>query len=118
VGRHRWNAPLVGAARVNWDVAVAKTKQRMGVGVIIRDRQGCVLATMISLRPYITDPIVAKTVATLAVVVFAKDLGLQKIQMKGEALQVVKALQNGGRNSHGHGSSLLVFQLSFLHALL
>ncbi|GLT73248.1 hypothetical protein SLA2020_451200 [Shorea laevis] len=42
----RWTKPSVGMAKVNWDAALDSQSKRMGVGMIIRDASGSVLASM------------------------------------------------------------------------
>jgi hypothetical protein len=59
------------------DATVDKENQKMGTGAIIRDFEGEVLATLLALKYYIIDPIIAETTATWRAVLFCKDLGYQ-----------------------------------------
>jgi hypothetical protein len=47
----------------NWDAALDKASKLMGVGVIIRDYEEKVLATMCSIMRYITNSAVAEAFA-------------------------------------------------------
>lgn len=57
-------------------MAIDKTKKKKHVGVIVKDHEGKVLATMCSSKPYITDLIVVHAYAIWKAVEFSKDLGL------------------------------------------
>jgi hypothetical protein len=52
---------------------VDKAEGKMGIGVIVRDHEGAVLATLQAPRLYIIDP----TMVALRAVVFARELGHQ-----------------------------------------
>jgi hypothetical protein len=84
---HRWKAPLGGLMKVNWDVVV--DMHNMGIGVIDRDLIGEVLATLQSLKDDIVDSVIAKSFATLQSVLFAKEMGWQKVEFEDDTLQVV-----------------------------
>jgi hypothetical protein len=53
----------MGFVKINWDAALDKKKKLMGVGVVVRNSIGGVLAMQCSTRPYINDPIVAEAIA-------------------------------------------------------
>ena len=44
-------------------VAAMHKNKKMGIGMIVRDHVGEVLATLMAPKPYITDLVVAETVA-------------------------------------------------------
>ena len=63
-----WEAPDNDFVKVNWDVVVDKHRRKMGIGVIVRDGMGEVLATLLSPRDHITEPDVAKAIGALRAV--------------------------------------------------
>lgn len=65
-----------------WDAALDINSKRMGVGVIVRDMEGSVLAAMCTIVPLITDSTIAEAVATWRAVDFCKSL-------EGDALEVL-----------------------------
>lgn len=77
-------------------VAAMDKNKKMGIGVIERDYVGEVLATLMAPKPYITDLVVAETMAALAAAVFTRDVGLQKVELESDAIQVVQALVERG----------------------
>jgi hypothetical protein len=64
---HRWKAPSGGLVKVNWDAPIDMHNRKTGIGVIVCDYMGEVLATMQSLKGNITYPVVEEYVAALRV---------------------------------------------------
>jgi ribonuclease HI len=85
-------APQSGLIKVNWDAAIDISGKRMGMGIIARDHEGYVLASMCSIKQFIVDPAVAEAYAALKAVEFCCDLGLWNILLEGDALEIVNAL--------------------------
>lgn len=56
----RWQAPVVGTVKVNWDATVCEKNQTMGIGVVIRDSKGEFLACLSSPKIFYSQPIVSK----------------------------------------------------------
>ncbi|XP_059440309.1 uncharacterized protein LOC132172759 [Corylus avellana] len=59
----RWHTPPVGVVKINWDAAVDKDGEKMGIGIIARDHNGLILAAQVASRQYITDPTTAEALA-------------------------------------------------------
>lgn len=57
-----------------------------------------VLPTLQSLKHNSLDLVVAESFAALRVVIFAKEMGWQKMALKANALQVVMFLKKDGKN--------------------
>lgn len=55
--------PPPGMMKCNWDAALDLESKRMGVGIVIRNHEGMVIATKCSTRPHIIDPLIAEAVA-------------------------------------------------------
>lgn len=66
-----WSKPHEGVWKINWDAAISKETERMGVGVVIRDDIGRVLAARMKVILYITDPAAAEALAAWEAVVLA-----------------------------------------------
>jgi ribonuclease HI len=82
--------------KANWDASVDLTLQRMGVGLIVRDGEGSVLAAMCTSVDFIIDPTVAEAMALWKAVSCCLDLGFSRIHLEGDALEVVQALKQTG----------------------
>jgi hypothetical protein len=46
--------------KVNWDIAIARESQQMGIGVVIRDEARQCVATMAMVIPHVLDPTTAE----------------------------------------------------------
>ena len=88
-----WRPPPQDWFKVNWDGVVNKIKGFVGMGVVVRDCQGMVVATLRKRKPLITDPFLAESYGALKAVQFARDLGLSKVVLEGDSLQAIQALQ-------------------------
>ena len=54
-----WKAPADGMYKANWDAALNPKSGRIGVGIVIRDKEGNVKAAQSSVRRGILDPTTA-----------------------------------------------------------
>jgi len=87
-----WTRPPPDVWKINWDAAISKEKDRMGVGVIIRDVTGRVLAARTKVTPHITEPATAEALAAWEAVVLARELGGSRILLEGDSSIIVSAL--------------------------
>lgn len=88
--------PMCGMFKINRDAVIDNSKKLMGVGMIVRDHEGKVLAPLYSLKQFIIDPTTAEAYAAWKAMKFSKDLGLQSAQLEGDALKIVTTLQMEG----------------------
>jgi len=78
--------------KCNWDAAINSKKRGMGVGVVIRDDRGRVVAAKASFVSGIVNPIVAESMGAWQAVVMCCDLRFPLIVLEGDSLIVVSAL--------------------------
>lgn len=78
--------------QVNWDAAIDSGHGRMGIGLIVRDYKDFVIAAENLTKMKNLEPIAAEALVVVQAVVFSNELGLQNIILKGNAIQVVNAL--------------------------
>ena len=91
---NKWMAPSHGWYKANWDVAIDKSKERVGVGVILRDERGQVLAAMSKTRHGTLEPSTGEAFAASSAVWFCQDLGVQRVVLEGDAKQIVDAVNS------------------------
>jgi hypothetical protein len=84
----------MGFVKINWDAALDKKKKLMGVGVVVRNSIGGVLAMQCSTRPYINDPTVAEAIAFWTVASLRQQLGFKETIFEGDSLEIVKATRS------------------------
>lgn len=68
-----WIKPPIGCWKINWDAAIAKELKKMGIGVVIRDAAGSIVAVKSKVIPYVVEPTLAEMVASW----YALELGRQ-----------------------------------------
>ncbi|GLT53802.1 hypothetical protein SLA2020_270480 [Shorea laevis] len=74
-----WKAPPDGVYKINWDAAIDKSRRIMGVGVIVRDGEGEVVAALHSSQMGIMDPATAEAYAAWKAVQFGRDWGFLRL---------------------------------------
>lgn len=72
--------------KVNWDVAYDVNKERIGIGIIIRDHESKVMDTLRARTCLTNSPFIAKYLALLMDIQFCKDVGIHHFILKGGAL--------------------------------
>jgi len=79
----------------------------MGMGIVVRDSQGEVKAAMCDVIPYIRDLVVAEAIGAQCAVQFCRNLGLQSIELEGDAREIILALSNPAEVDSIHGHLLI-----------
>jgi hypothetical protein len=102
-GRVRWKKPPLGVLKINWDAALLKETQKMGVGVVIRDDRGDCVAALARIVPYIVDLLTAETVAVWHAVQLVCEKGYHHVLFEGDSLSVILELKKGGPCVSGCG---------------
>lgn len=87
--RISWEPPPLGTYKVNWDTVVRHEVGRVGICIVIRDSEGRVVASMSMQRYMLTDSYIAKSQRALQTDIFAREIGLRRIILEGDALQVI-----------------------------
>ncbi|KAL0017657.1 hypothetical protein SO802_004726 [Lithocarpus litseifolius] len=92
-----WTPPPHGWYKVNTDGAVFPKQKWAGIGVIVRDEQGRVVAAMSKRLQVPLGALEIEAKALEAAAVFAKDIGVQKIRQ----VEVQHTRRKGNRAAHG-----------------
>ena len=98
IGRTRWSPPQIGFVKINFDGAVFDSSHSSGVGAVIWNHNGAVMASCaVKLnRVYRAEEIEA--LATLKALQFASEQGVQKAILEGDLLGLIKALESEDHN--------------------
>ncbi|XP_065634478.1 uncharacterized protein LOC136069648 [Quercus suber] len=88
----RWSPPPTASYKINVDGAVFKTQKSAGVGVIIRDEQGLVVAALSQKINAPLGALEAKAKAVEIALQFAMDVGVYDFILEGDSLLVYNAL--------------------------
>ncbi|XP_041025461.1 uncharacterized protein LOC121265855 [Juglans microcarpa x Juglans regia] len=88
-----WQAPPMHFHKLNWDAVVDRTRAGVGIGTVVRNYEGKIVATMRRSQCMFRLPSLAEAYGALQVVSFAMDLGLTKVIVEGDSLQTIQALK-------------------------
>jgi ribonuclease HI len=99
-----WRAPPIGWVMVNWDAATDRRRGRCGLGMVIRDHMGNLIAAKCTTKMGNLDPGAAEAIAALEATRFCQSLRLDQIRVVGDAKVVVEAVLSGERDwsTKGH----------------
>ena len=84
----------MGTRKVNWDTAVNGQGRRIGIGAIVQDHNEEVLAMLSKTTASIKDPTTAEALVARRGVELRMLLGIMKLILERNALQIVQALQS------------------------
>lgn len=84
--------PSTGVAKVNWDTIVNMHNQKMGIGILVQDNQGEVLACLNASQNFNSQPILAEGLALWRVIEFSKEMGIPCVQLEGDAQILINAI--------------------------
>lgn len=93
--RVTWTSLPVGWYKANWDVAIDKLTRRVGIGVVVRDSNGQLIAARCLTRGGPLTPVLAdEALALYHAACHCKDLDGMPIILEGDALQVVTTVNS------------------------
>ena len=94
--RRNWIPPKPGEYKVNFDGALFNESEEAGLGIVVRDSGGLVVAAMAEKisKPHSVECLEA--LAARRAVIFAKEIGLQQSHFEGDSETVIKGLLEGG----------------------
>jgi ribonuclease HI len=105
----RWLPPARDWVKVNSDGAKAKSSEKGGGGVVIRDHDGRFLAGSCRFFPFVVDPEEAELKACKQALELVKVLRLQKIVLEVDSINVVSKLSDSSLDRSAH--ALLVEEI-------
>ncbi|KAK9991150.1 hypothetical protein SO802_026135 [Lithocarpus litseifolius] len=90
----RWIPPDYPWYKINTDAAVFSTTKSVGIGVMVRDHEGSVLAALSKCMPLPLGPLEAEAKAMDEAVSFTKDIGLQDVIFETDSTTILGALSD------------------------
>ena len=60
-----WKRPPIDMFKITQNVVVDKGLGRIGIGIIVRDHDGCILAACSTTKNYMVEPIIAEALVAL-----------------------------------------------------
>ncbi|XP_075640488.1 uncharacterized protein LOC142612256 [Castanea sativa] len=90
--RDRWHPPPVGFVKINVGRVVFSNENTVGVGTVIRNQDGFILASQARKINHAYSPIVLKALVALDGLQLAMELGFTHAVLEGDCLQLISAL--------------------------
>jgi hypothetical protein len=88
----KWLAPKLTWHKTNWDAALSDG--RVGVGIVIRDHKGRLVAARCFSFVGNLGPTAAKALGVYHVTVLSVEMGVQNVILEGDAKTVVQAVNS------------------------
>ena len=92
----RWKPPDFGQFKVNYDGAVFREQGRAGIGVVIRNLDGAVLASLSQQIPLPTTVAQVEVLTVRRAVEFALEIGIDQVIIEGDSELIYKDLIDPG----------------------
>jgi ribonuclease HI len=89
-----WMAPGLGWTKVNFGAALVKKQGRMGLGVVLWDSRGTMLAARCVARDGCLAPAAAEVMALLLAIRSCHELNLSRVHFEGDAKSVIYAMNS------------------------
>jgi hypothetical protein len=80
----KWSKPKMGWVKLNWDAAMDIPAKKLGLGVVVRDSCGVLVAAKAAIIPFISDPTTGEALAAWSATTLTRDLGLQRVVLEGD----------------------------------
>ena len=78
--------------KINFDGAISTEEKCSGIGAIIRDSEGLVIASLVTHVPQQLQPIKIEALAAYKALEFARELGISEAVLEGDSSLVMTAL--------------------------
>lgn len=100
----KWHPPPIGLVKVNFDGALFARESKAGLGVIIRNDSGLVMASLSQNIPLPTSEEMVEVLATCQALWLAKELGFQRLIVEGDLESIINAIncENMAWSEYGH----------------
>ena len=89
----KWTTPTPDSYKINYDGALSNADNKSGIGVVVRDCQGDVIASLVQQLDQAYQPVEVEALVACRAVEFGSELGLHRATIEGDSELVVKALR-------------------------
>ena len=119
-GGMRWRCPPAGLVKINFDGAVFGASNMFGIGMVIRDSNGAVLASCSQKIPQACKAKEIEVLAALKALSFVFELGFRSAILENDSLGLIQALKLEKRSLSPTGlliEDMKVFANNFVRLL-
>ncbi|XP_023885283.1 uncharacterized protein LOC111997430 [Quercus suber] len=89
----KWKAPPQNKYKINYDGAISNAKNKAGIGVVVRDYNSEVMASLIQQLEQAYQPVEVEAIAACKAVEFGNEIGVDFAIVEGDSEVIVKALR-------------------------
>lgn len=90
--RTHWTPPVAGIYKINFDGAISSTDSKGGMGSVIRNGSGDLMAAVSDCLDGASDSDHVEAAAALMAVNVANEIGLKDVILEGDSLRVIQAI--------------------------
>ncbi|XP_037480834.1 uncharacterized protein LOC119358354 [Triticum dicoccoides] len=90
----KWSPPPAESVKVNVDAVIFAQTKRMGIGVVIRNHLGRVLAASRGFIHHVDNPELGEAIAMRHALFFAEDSGFQKILVETDCASLINKIKS------------------------
>lgn len=111
----RWMPPEEGFYKINTDASVSMVDLNAGLGIIIRDHQGQVLAAETKYLEFVSSIDVAEALAASEGLKLARDAGIRPVQLEVDSMRVFHLFRQEKEDISELGEIVAVAKRNFPH---
>jgi hypothetical protein len=87
-----WKPPMTSFVKVNWDASLNVNSALVGLGCVIRNMDGFVIAAKCCACMAVVDPVCAEAMVAFFALEFCCEIGYVNIESEGGSLQIIKGV--------------------------
>jgi ribonuclease HI len=84
--------------KVDWDAAVDKKNGRIGLGIVVQDYEGVVLAARSTTKNFLANHVVVEALVAFHAIELCREIGFFDIILERDVLPIVNTVKTTGRN--------------------
>ena len=96
--QQRWRRPGAGVYKINFDGAIFESTARAGLGVVVRDEEGMVIAALSQNIKLPSSVDLVEALAARRAILFAQEISITHVEVEGDSLKVITAINDPKHN--------------------
>ncbi|KAF5458726.1 hypothetical protein F2P56_022736, partial [Juglans regia] len=101
----KWKKPGTNVIKANWDAAMDLENQRMRMGIVFRDEEGEVLASVCDVKQNVHDPALAENLALWRAIEISSELSFSfsELMFEGDAANIIQRINKADEDQSWMG---------------
>ena len=97
--RVRWKPLDLSFFKINFDRAIFRNENKSGIGVVVRDHTGSIIASLAQLISLALQPVEIEAVAATWALEFGQEIGISEVVLEGDSELIIESLKAGGNTT-------------------